>query len=233
VDDLFSEPDDVARELRRSYHDRIAELRDKTVSIVRDAAVAAEDATATLLHTGSSSEKVQAIEELDASGRIVEIEAEVLALLALQAPVASDLRLILASRDIAQVGELCLGLCSTLARRTASARDLLSPRQRTLVEEIGARTTALLRQANEAWAGLDVERAGDLIDCAAHSRNLQREFYIDLVELHELPVEVAVDLGMALRVYERLTDHAVEIASRVVFAVNGTPPTEAIIRPGE
>lgn len=220
------------RELRHSYHDRIADLRTKTVSVVRDAATASEVAGAALLDDGTGAQHLLEIEALDATERIAEIEAEVLALLALQAPVASDLRMILASRDIAQIGELCLGLCRTLAGRSGSAHDVLSPRLRTLTEEIGAQTSGLLRQANQAWAVLAVEETGDLMMRAAESRHVQRAFYAELIGLRAMPVDAAVDLGMALRVYERLTDHAIEIASRVLFVVDGTPPSQTIVKPG-
>ena len=52
---------------------------------------------------------------------------------------------------------------------------------------------------------------------SAESRQLQRTFLAELLELRSIPVNAAVDLGMIARVYERLTDHAVEIASRVMF----------------
>jgi phosphate uptake regulator len=42
-----------------------------------------------------------------------------------------------------------------------------------------------------------------------------------LLKLTDVPIEVALDLGMAARVYDRLIDHAAEIAGRVVFAISG------------
>jgi phosphate transport system protein len=160
---------------------------------------------------------------------VAEVEAEVLALLALQAPVARDLRMILAGRDIAQIGELCLGLCRTLATRSGSARDVLSGELCGLISEIGNQTTGLLREANAAWSVLDVDLAHGLVVRAEESRHTQREFLAQLVGLRGVPVDAAVDLGMAVRVYERLTDHAIEIAGRVVFAVTGAPPSEAAV----
>ena len=223
----------MTRELRRQYHDRIAELRALTIAIVRDAGRATGDATAALLDKDTTAGRLIVIDAADTTGRVAEVEAEVLALLALQSPMARDLRVILASRDIAQIGGLCLGLCRTLATRAGAARDVLSPELRNLVREIGDETAALLRQANGAWSTLDQNQAGALLAGVGASRELQRSFLTALVGLRDVPVDAAVDLGMAVRVYERLTDHAVEIAGRVLFAVTGAPPVQASLESGD
>src|SRR5579871_223318 len=69
------------------------------------------------------------------------------------------------------------------------------------------------------------------IDAAERSRTLQRRFLTELLDLDDVRVDAAVELGMMARAYERLTDHAVEIARRVVFAATGAPP-DAITLPG-
>jgi phosphate transport system protein len=230
VDPSTADPS-MVRELRRSYHDRIGELRAKTIAIVRDAGRATKDATAALLDMDTTAGMLIVMEVADTSARVAEVEAEVLSLLALQAPVARDLRVILAARDIAQIGQLCLGLCRTLATRSGRAHDVLSSELRALIEEIGDETALLLSQANGAWAAMDKDESEGVISRAVKSRELQRRFFAELVGLRNVPVDAAVDLGMAVRVYERLTDHAIEIAGRVLFAVNGPPPIQATTEP--
>jgi phosphate transport system protein len=215
------------RELRRPYHDRIAELRAKTISILEDASHATEDATKALLEQDHAvGEKIAALAS-ETSGRVGDVDAEVLALLALQAPVARDLRMILASRDIAQTGDLCMGLCLTLGTRVEFARDVLSLEMKDMVSEIGAGTADLLLQANGAWTTLDEGQSHAVAASARECRQLQRQFLAALVRLQGVPVEAAVDLGMAARVYERLTDHSLEIAARALFAINGMPTSQA------
>ena len=215
------------RELRRPYHDRIAELRAKTISILEDASRATEDATKALLEQDHAvGDKIAALAS-ETSGRVGDVDAEVLALLALQAPVARDLRMILASRDIAQTGDLCMGLCLTLGTRVEFARDVLSLEMRDMVSEIGAGTAGLLLQANGAWTTLDEGQSHAVVASARKCRQVQREFLAALVRLQGVPVEAAVDLGMAARVYERLTDHSLEIAARALFAINGMPTSQA------
>ena len=118
---------------------------------------------------------------------------------------ARDLRIILASRDVARTGELCLGLCRTLAARTRGAQDFLSSGLRSLITEMGLSTSGLLRQANGAWTTLDEQQARAVVTGATSFRQLQRAFLADLLELRSVPVNAAVDLGLIGRVYERST----------------------------
>jgi phosphate transport system protein len=213
--------DGELRELRRAYHDRMAELRAKTISIV-------DNATGILMDPDGEAGSRISVLVAETSAQVEEVDSEVLRLLALQAPVARDLRIILASRDIAQIGDLCLGLDQTLAKRVVGARHVLSPQMRDTLFEIGSATSRLLLQANGAWTVLDDAQADSVAETARDCRLSQRRFLAALVGLSDLPVDAAVNLGMVSRVYERLTDHALEIAARVAFAANGTPAGHAI-----
>jgi phosphate transport system protein len=220
--------DGELRELRRSYHDGIADLRAKTISIVDSAGRATEHATQVLIDADTEALSRIAVLVSETSRQVAEVDGEVLMLLALQAPVARDLRMILASRDIAQIGDLCLGLDQTLARRMGGVRDVLSPGMRDRLVEIGSATSRLLLQANAAWTTIDEEQAGSVAEAARQCRQSQLDFLGAMVRLPDIPVDAAVDLGMVSRAYERLTDHSLEIAARVLFAASGTPAGHAI-----
>jgi phosphate transport system protein len=219
-------------ELRRSYHDRIAELRGRTAAIIRGAADATEEVTSAFLDGDREKGRQIAAGTAQAAAGIAVVEGDVLDLLALQAPVARDLRVILAARDVAHAGELCLGLCRGLAGRVGGAQDLLSTTLRSRIDDMGSSTVDLLRRANGAWVTLDVEQAASVLEAADTCRQLQRAFLAALLELRLAPVDAAVDLGMVGRVYERLTDHSVEIAGRVVFVLTGARPAEGLSRSG-
>ena len=199
-------------ELRRAYHDRIADLHALTVGILDDAA--------------------RLDVEPDINGRLADVEREVLDLLAQQAPVARDLRVILAALRIAQIGELCLGLDAMLRDRRPAVDGVLPSSLQGRVGEISRECGALLQMAADAWRVIDDGRAGEIILRSGTSRNLQAQFLAELIGVVSVPIEAAVDLGMLARAYERLTDHAVEIAERVTFAATGgyrarssTPPS--------
>ncbi len=211
-------------ELRRSYHDRIAVLRARTGRLIVGAADAIEHLTAALIE-GDAAAGQSVIAELEwAVGEPAGIEDEVLDLLALEAPVGRDLRVVLSSLFIAQVADLCIGLARTLGGRAGAGNAVLTPTLRDLSSQIGAHTVKLLRRADSAWAVLDEAEAVAVIAGADESRLLQRRFLAELLRMSDVPVEAAVDLGMLARAYERLTDHAIAIAGRVVFAATGAAP---------
>ena len=64
--------------------------------------------------------------------------------MALEQPVARDLRVLLTARDVAQLGELCLGLCFTLARRANRVQLVLSDDVRAMILEVGEAVALLL-----------------------------------------------------------------------------------------
>jgi len=213
-------------ELRRAYHDRIATLRGQSIAIVRDAARAVGDVSVALVQRDREAGVGLVVSAGEAAGRLAEVEVGVLDILAQQAPVGRDLRVVLAALRIAQVAELCLGLSRSLAGRVGRGDDVVTPALRKLMNEIGEKTSELLEEANGAWIVLDEAHARAVVESAAAVRGLHRRFLSELLSLEGVPIDAAVDLGMAARAYERLTDHAVEIAGRVQFAATGSPVSD-------
>jgi len=216
-------------ELRRSYHDRIAELRSRTAAIVRDASVAVENVTAALLESDPAAARIVSGQVSTSASSAAAIETDVVEVLALQAPVARDLRIIVAALDIAQTAALCLGLCRTLAGKAGgTVGRTITPPLRALAYEMGAESAALLAKANGAWVVLDEALARQVIAEADGCRELHRRFLTELFGMRGVEVQAAVDLGMMARAYERIIDHVADIAARVVYAETGTPPSETL-----
>jgi phosphate transport system protein len=211
-------------ELRRAYHDRIADLKLRVGALLVATAEAVERLTTALLERDMPAREALVATVGSLLDEPKRVEDDVLDTLAREAPVARDLRVVLASLFISQETGLCLGLVRTLASRVGPAEEVLTPVLRALSYEIGAETVELLRRDAAAWAVLDDDQAAAVVDAAARSRTLQRRFLGELLGLEDVRVDAAVDLGMIARAYERLTDHAVEIAGRVMFAATGAPP---------
>lgn len=222
-----SEPAAGLREMRRSYHDRIAEVRERSISIIHSSLAGTRAATLRLVAGGEAGgapagavgpPDVAAVQALAAG-----VDAEVVSLLALESPMARDLRVILASRDVTQIGLLCIGLCRTLDSRVTRAAEALTPELSRLVGAVGTGTERLLAGAESAWATLDPEMAAEVERAAVEVRAGQTGFMSALLELDGVAMDAALDLAMVARAFERLTDHAVEVAERVGFAVSGAP----------
>jgi phosphate transport system protein len=215
---------------RQDFQQQIEVVRGKSIAVVSDAVRGTRDATAALL-TGDTTEDI--LTEMEAAAptaTVGEVEHEVLVLLALQGPVARDLRVILTARDVAQLGELCLGLCLTLARLASGVQGILSDDLRSAISELGKKTALLLSRANNAWSAIDPDEAEAVIASADEVRGVLRTFFVMCheVTVNDVPIQEAVDLGTVVRMYVRLTDHAVDIATRVLFAANGTPPSHSL-----
>jgi phosphate transport system protein len=207
--------------MRRGYHDRLAQLHERTAAMAADVAATVSTLTAALL------ERDATVAALITGTPIGAVERDVVEVLALQAPVARDLRLILGSLRVAQEVELCWGLCRSLATRVGRSEDVLTPTLRALGYELGASTASLLSGAAAAWQVLDEGSATTVIEQSSSARTAQRNFLVELFTLNQVPVDSAVDLGTVARAYQRLTDHALEIAGRVIFVATGELP-EAI-----
>lgn len=215
-------------ELRRAYHDRIAELRERSLTVLRSTTNGTGQAIDAFLRSDRAVAAALRQRADEMSAVAAEVDDEVVSLLALESPVARDLRVILASRDVTQLSLLCGGLALALAGRAGSVGRAAHPGLRDRLDTAGGRTIALMRLADAAWSTLDTDGAGRVISEAGATRAAQVEFFSSLLDLTDVPVDVALDLGFSSRAFDRLADHAVEIAERVLFAVHGrhTPVAE-------
>ncbi|HMC38210.1 MAG TPA: hypothetical protein VKI19_01020 [Acidimicrobiales bacterium] len=221
-DDSAFRPADPAgiHELRRSYHDRIADVREQSVAMLRAVVLGIRVASGALTE-GAPVEPATVPDVRRARAEAAYVDGTVVGMLALESPVARDLRLILAARDVAQLALLCVGLCAQLAVRVDRVVTGLDPARLRLVGEVGAGTEALLVEAESAWSALDPEMARAVLGHAGEAREMQAGLISELIGLTDVPVPLAFDLAMVARAFERLADHGLEVADRVLFAVPG------------
>jgi phosphate uptake regulator len=128
----------------------------------------------------------------------------------------------MASLRIAHEAELSRRLAVAIAERAGRLDPVvLTERLRPLLYEMGAEASGLLQRASQAYRALDEGIAASVIGSEGSARLLHRRFLAEFFALADTPTESAVELGVVARCYERITDHAVEIAERVRFV--GTP----------
>jgi phosphate transport system protein len=158
-------------------------------------------------------------------GRFLEVHQGVLSLLALQAPVAGDLRLCAAVlhviNDIERVGDQCVNVAKLLPlpAYTPSPTDGLLER----VLRLGGLARDELAQARHAFAERDVELAESLAAQDVLVNRLGREIFREAVRVGadvELR-EWAMTMTLAARALERVGDNAVDIGDQAIFVVTG------------
>ncbi|EMA61036.1 phosphate uptake regulator, PhoU [Halorubrum distributum JCM 13561] len=163
--------------------------------------------------------------------RYLDLESDCIDLIALQQPVASDLRFVAASfkilTDVERVGDLA----TNLARHALAARpDEISEVR---VREIGETARDQVRAALQAYVDADpaacraiAERDDELdASCQHASETVVRELVASEPDRWE--VEQLLDgvsrLLLTIRDLERVGDHAVNIAARTLYATDGDP----------
>ena len=169
---------------------------------------------------------IRADDEIDAKS--IELEERCYAVLALQSPVASDLRQVVAALriigEIERSADLAVNLCKA-ARRIYGHR--LDPRLRGIIQKMGDQAQHLFREATESYMMSDAVRAAALGDMDNYLDALQAQFVQAIFESHsveKIDLQVAVQLAVVARFYERIGDHAVNVGERVRFLVTGWMP---------
>jgi phosphate transport system protein len=172
-------------------------------------------------------------DEIDA--RAVDIEERALRLLALQAPVADDLRNLAAvlklAPEIERSADLCCNLCKA-ARRIYG--HTLDPKLRGIIQRMSDQAQHEYKNVIEAYLASDAVAAAAIPDMDEYLDDLHRQLIQQIFESHAagtIDLQVAVQMAMVARFYERLGDHAVNISQRVVYIATGwLPEHDAALR---
>jgi phosphate transport system protein len=153
-----------------------------------------------------------------------EIEELVNREILLQAPVASDLRFLLSVLRIVPELERSHSLVEHIARRADHflAGDL-SPRTRGLVERMGELASDMWRQAIDSWYRRDASGADVLAERDEEMDELHSSLIGELAS-GGMSIPVTMEMTLVARFYERLGDHAVNVASRVVYLAGSQKP---------
>ena len=157
-------------------------------------------------------------------------EEHTFALLVLQAPVATDLRItvsgIHAASDIERMGDLAVHIAKTARRRHP---DLVMPDDvAPYLAEMGSVGSRLARKAGQVIRNRDLARAGELEADDDAMDDLHRHLFSLLTApTWTHGVCPAVDITLIGRFYERYADHAVALARRVIYIITGRMPTPA------
>ncbi|MGO9778780.1 MAG: phosphate signaling complex protein PhoU [Streptosporangiaceae bacterium] len=203
------------------------ELEGIEAKVIELFAMVAEDlarATDALLSGNNEVVKVLTEREAVIQALYPEIEETVDRNILLQAPVASDLRFLLSVLRIVPELERSHDLVEHIARRADHIlSDDLSPRARGLVERMGELDSDMWRQASESWYQRDSSAAALLSERDEEMDELHASLIAELAS-GKMTLPVAMEMTLVARFYERLGDHAVNVARRVAYMAGTLPP---------
>jgi phosphate transport system protein len=214
--------------MRNAYFDQLDAIVDDLVTMTREVQSAVRKATVALL-TADAEVAEQVISEDAAIDAMRErIEASSFELLALQQPVAGELRMLVATlrmvSDLERMGDLSVHVAKVARLRVPQVAipDELVP----TIERMAEVAEKMVGQAAGIIADRDVEGAYALEESDEEMDALRSScFRMMLDESWSHGVEPAVDIALLGRYYERIADHAVSLARRVVYLVTGETVT--------
>ena len=172
--------------------------------------------------TGLAAQVIEGDDDIDAV--YLETQTRVLNLLALQAPVASDLRMVSAilhsNMHVERMGDLCVNIAKFVMNEQPYPPG--SPMLARL-SEMGDRAAEMLRLSLMSFAARDAELAEELPRKDNALDRLNRGMVGDLKQYatDEQSFEWATNLLLVARYLERFGDHAVDIGEQVSFLVTG------------
>jgi phosphate transport system protein len=212
-------------EVRLHYRDELEELERKALGGVELVIASLERTMEAVEHQDMELAEVVIADDDRIDGRYLEVHQEILTMLATQAPVATDLRLISAllhvMHSIERMGDQCVNISKVIPLTGHDA-----PVRGEMVDRIllmGKQARSMLSQAKRAFEGRDVEMARDLVRQDDLIDNLNKECFRIAVRVGEDQDtrEWAMTMMLVARALERIGDNAVDIGEQVAFVVTG------------
>jgi phosphate transport system protein len=212
-------------ETRHEYREELASLESRALDGL-DLVVASLDRTVEAVqHQDIELAELVIADDDVIDGRYLEIHQAILTLLATQAPVATDLRLIAAllhvMKNIERMGDQCVNIAKLIP---IAGHD--PPADEQLLGYLISMGTAIrvqIRQAKRAFADRNVEMARDLVREDDVIDDLNRDCFQRAIEIGDEidRREWAMTMMLVARALERIGDNAVDVGEQVAFLVTG------------
>ena len=213
--------------MREMYREQLDDVLADLAQMAQEVSTAVRSATTALLEADIhlAEQVISGDEQLDLKQS--DIERRSFDLLALQAPVAGELRIIVASlrmvAELERMGDLAAHVAKIARLRVpeVAVPDSIVP----MIARMAAVAEVMIAKVEFVIANSDVAAAEELEEVDQEMDKLRRNSFRELLGSDwKHGVEPAVDIALLGRYYERIADHAVSIARRVVFLVTGEHP---------
>lgn len=212
--------------MRTAYHHQLDALKRGIGDLCGLSGAAMQRATQALLEADIGVAEAVISQHEHFLAAVAQAETDAFNLLALQAPVATELRAVFANlqnvADADRMGALALHVAQ-IARRRHPAHAI--PDDVTgYFAEMGRIAVRIGGEIRDIVLSSDPDRAAALADKDDEMDELHRQLFSVLMDREwRHGVATAVDVTLLGRYYERFADHAVEIGRRVIFQATGTP----------
>jgi phosphate transport system protein len=213
--------------MRDDYHADLESISDNLVEMGHLVGSAMSRATTALLDADLQIAETVIAQDEAVDQLYRDLEAKAFELLVRQQPVATDLRQVVTSlrmvADLERMGDLALHVAKVARRRYPSSA--VPPELRSIILQMGHAAEEIVTKASSVVASRDIEVAAELEKDDDVMDTLHRQLFTTMLKPGwDGGIEVAIDIALVGRYYERFADHAVSVARRVVYLVTGERP---------
>jgi len=212
-------------ETRIQFQEELSQLEDHALGGLELVVTALERALESVRHQDVELASMVIADDDRIDGRYLEVHQGILSLLALQAPVAGDLRVVAALlhviKHVERMGDQCVNMAKLVpldGHQPPAEQSLLD-----LIQRMGEQAGQQVVQCGQAFARRDVEMAQDLVRQDDLIDELNREVFRRALELGDDVDrrEWAMHMMLVGRCIERIGDNAVDIGEQTAFVVTG------------
>ncbi|MBR7741922.1 phosphate signaling complex protein PhoU [Phycicoccus sp. BSK3Z-2] len=210
--------------MRKAYHDELDRIAESLVDMTHLAASAMTRATTALLDADVALADSVITADADIDAKREQIDLLSFDLLALQQPVATDLRVVVTSMrmssDIERMGDLARHIAKVARLRYPDSA--VPPELRSTFREMGQVAELIVEKCGSVIADRSIQGAREIERDDDAMDDLHRHLFEKVTGGDwKHGTEAAVDITLLGRYYERFADHAVSVAERVVWIVTG------------
>ncbi len=216
---------DLSHHISHRYNEELDRLRTRVLAMGGVVEQQLQRAVTALVEGDSALGEAVALNDYKVNDMEISIDEECSRLLAIRAPTASDLRVILsmikAVTDLERIGDEAEKVGSLAARLATTERSVETYRE---LKHIGRLASEMVRDSLDSYARLDADAA---VEIARRDRlvdeeyeSLQRQCITFMME-DPRAIRRALDLLWVVRALERVGDHAKNLCEYVIYMVHG------------
>ena len=215
----------MSEDMRTDFHDHLQGLEDETLSTLELTSSGLDQAVEAVMNRDEELAVMVIANDDRIDGRYLYVHQGVLNLLARQAPVASDLRLVAAVlhtiHHVERIGDLTVNIAKMvplMGEPPAGAEDIMAK-----VEAAGNQARDQIRQAHVAFKQRNLDLAENLVSQDDVIDRLNRQVFREAVEIgsDEHAREWGAHVMLIARYIERIGDNTVDIGEQIAFVVSG------------
>jgi phosphate transport system protein len=215
----------MAGEGRQHFQEEMARLEDQALGGLDLVGDALDKTLEMVQHQDVELASMVIADDDRIDGRYLEVHQGVLSMLALQAPVATDLRVAAAllhvMKNVERMGDQCVNIAKLipLAGHEPPANDEMLAN----IEKMGRQAKSQVMQSKLAFKNRDVGLAQDLVRQDEEINRLNRDCFRIAIEIGDDPDtrEWAMQMILVARCLERVGDNAVDVGEQTAFVVTG------------